>query len=165
MNRMLWINEKSMLACFESGISFKQLEEFLKSKGLTTGFEKESIEFFTLGGLIASKSSIAKNEIQAVRFATSVGVLELNSTSPNLEKIIIGSEGTFGVITEVVIKIYKVPKNSKFGSLLFPDSSCGLKFLQKCAQNNLDVDLKLFCNLNIQAGKFLKIFHSKLKNN
>lgn len=52
MNRLLWINEESMLACFESGVSGQDLEKVLNSKGYTMGHEPDSIEFSTLGELI-----------------------------------------------------------------------------------------------------------------
>lgn len=57
MNKLLWIDDESMLACFECGISGQELEEILGSKGLTMGHEPDSIEFSTLGGWIATKSS------------------------------------------------------------------------------------------------------------
>lgn len=51
MNRLLWINEESMLASFESGVSGQDLEKILNSKGYTMGHEPDSIEFSTLGEL------------------------------------------------------------------------------------------------------------------
>lgn len=57
MNKLLWLDEESMLACFECGISGQELEEILGSRGFTMGHEPDSIEFSTLGGWIATKSS------------------------------------------------------------------------------------------------------------
>lgn len=49
MCRMMWIDEKSKLACFETGISGQDLEKVLREKGFTMGHEPDSIEFSTLG--------------------------------------------------------------------------------------------------------------------
>jgi alkyldihydroxyacetonephosphate synthase len=50
MNRLLWLDEKSMLACFETGVAGQNLEEVLNEKGFTLGHEPDSFEFSTLGG-------------------------------------------------------------------------------------------------------------------
>lgn len=49
MNRILWIDKLSMLACIESGIAGKDLEDALAKNGYTMGHEPDSLEFSTLG--------------------------------------------------------------------------------------------------------------------
>lgn len=107
MNKLLWINEESLLASFECGVSGQDLEKVLNSKGFTMGHEPDSIEFSTLGGWIATKSSGLKQQkygniediIVKMKFITSVGIFEHNmvtprtSAGPDFEKMLIGSEG------------------------------------------------------------------------
>jgi alkyldihydroxyacetonephosphate synthase len=50
MNRLLWLDETSMLACFETGVAGQSLEDVLNEKGYTIGHEPDSFEFSTLGG-------------------------------------------------------------------------------------------------------------------
>lgn len=50
MNRLLWIDKKSMMACFQSGAAGKDIEAILQKKGFTLGHEPDSFEFSTLGG-------------------------------------------------------------------------------------------------------------------
>lgn len=172
MNRLLWIDEKSMLACFESGVSGENLEQILNAKGYTMGHEPDSIEFSTLGGWIATKSAGLKQQkygniediVVEMKFVTPVGVYERNmatprsSVGPDFEKLMIGSEGTLGVVTEAIIKIHKLPKCRKYGSFLFPNVSDGIKFLHECTKNDwLPSNLRLFCNLNVQSGEILVI--------
>ncbi len=45
MNKILWIDRVSMLACIESGIAGKDLEDALGREGLTMGHEPDSLEF------------------------------------------------------------------------------------------------------------------------
>lgn len=49
MNRILWIDRKSMLACVEAGIIGKDMEDALDKEGLTVGHEPDSIELSTVG--------------------------------------------------------------------------------------------------------------------
>lgn len=53
MNRILWIDRKSMIACIEAGIVGKDLEDALSVEGLTMGHEPDSLEFSTLGGWVS----------------------------------------------------------------------------------------------------------------
>lgn len=95
-----------------------------------------------------------------MKFVTSVGVFEhemttpRNSSGPDFERLLIGSEGTLGVVTEAVFRINRMPKCQKFGSLIFPDHKAGIKFLHECTKSDwLPSNLRLFCNKNVQTGK------------
>lgn len=46
-NSILWLDEDNLLVCCQSGLVGQDLEEFLKSKGYTTGHEPDSYEFST----------------------------------------------------------------------------------------------------------------------
>ena len=57
MNKIKWVNNKSMLACVEAGIIGKDLEEKLGLYGFCTGHEPDSMEFSSLGGWVATRAS------------------------------------------------------------------------------------------------------------
>lgn len=90
MSRILWVDRSSMLACIESGVAGKDLEDALAEKGLTMGHEPDSLEFSTLGGWVATRSSGMKQQtygnieqmISKVTLVTSVGILEKNYLAP-----------------------------------------------------------------------------------
>eukprot|EP00479_Gromia_sphaerica_P014282 TRINITY_DN8402_c0_g1_i1.p3 TRINITY_DN8402_c0_g1~~TRINITY_DN8402_c0_g1_i1.p3 ORF type:complete len:77 (-),score=14.67 TRINITY_DN8402_c0_g1_i1:22-252(-) len=42
------------------------------------------------------------------------------STGPDIYQILLGSEGTYGVITEAVVRIHDLPEEVKYGSIVFP---------------------------------------------
>lgn len=171
MNRLLWLDRENLTACFESGIVGQDLERILKELGLTMGHEPDSCEFSTLGGWVATKSSGMKKNIYGniediivrVRMVTPKGVLEKNTTAPRIsagpdfDHIIIGSEGTLGVITEVVVKLRPKPQAHLYGSLVFPDFESGVKCLREVARRRLQpASIRLLDNEQFQFGQALK---------
>lgn len=176
MNRMLWLDSNSMVACFEAGIAGIDLERTLRKRGYIMGHEPDSIEFSTLGGWIATRSSGIKQQaygniediVVSTKTVTSIGVLEKSfiaprvSMGPELEQVILGSEGTLGVITEVVVKIHHLPKVQRFGSIVFPNFLFGIYCLRECArQNVIPSSLRLLDNTHVQFGLALR-FNSSL---
>jgi alkyldihydroxyacetonephosphate synthase len=145
MNKVLWIDKTSMLACVEAGIVGKDMENVLEKNGLTVGHEPDSVEFSTVGGWVATRSSGMKQQaygniediVTRLTMVTSVGVLEKNfivpraSVGPNFDHIILGSEGTLGIITKVVLRIHPKPKVKRFGSIVFPDFDRGINFMRE----------------------------------
>ncbi|KAL7012632.1 hypothetical protein ACKWTF_014968 [Chironomus riparius] len=119
------------------------------------------------GGWIATKSAGLKQQsygniediIVKMKFVSSVGVLDHDltapraSTGPDIERLLIGSEGTLGVVTEAVVRIHPIPKCVKYAAFVFPDYSSGIKFLYNCSKNDwLPTNIRLFCNLNVRTG-------------
>lgn len=94
-----------------------------------------------------------------MKVVTPIGVLDHNSatprasTGPDIERILIGSEGTLGVVTEAVVRIHPLPKCEKYAAFVFPDYTSGIKFLYDCSQNDwLPSNIRLFCNFNVRTG-------------
>lgn len=53
------------------------------------------------------------------------------SCGPDFDHVILGSEGTLGVITQIVFKIRPIPKIVKYGSIVFPDFESGISALRQ----------------------------------
>lgn len=51
--------------------------------------------------------------------------------------MILGSEGNYGVITEAVIKIKKLPEIKRYGSILFPNFEIGMKFMEEVGRRGI----------------------------
>lgn len=171
MNRILWIDRKSMLACIESGIVGQDMEAALNLKSLTMGHEPDSLEFSTLGGWIATRASGMKQQtygniesmISRVSLVTSVGTLEKNyqaprtSIGPDFDHVIMGSEGTLGVITNVVVKLHPKPPVRRCGSIMFPDFESGTKFLFDVSKfRTKPSSLRLMDNIHFKFGQALQ---------
>lgn len=59
------------------------------------------------------------------------------SNGPDLNHLVLGSEGNLGIITEAVLRIRKIPEVKKYGSIIFPDFELGIKFMDELARGRL----------------------------
>nr|CAH7726745.1 unnamed protein product [Callosobruchus chinensis] len=98
-----------------------------------------------------------------VKLVTANGVLEKNcqvprlSCGPDFNHVILGSEGSLGVITEVVIKIRPLPKRRKYGSIVFPNFETGVKYMREVAKRRLQpASIRLMDNEQFKFGVILK---------
>lgn len=171
MNRMLWLDRSNLVACFEAGIFGQDLERELRKIGLTVGHEPDSYEFSTLGGWVATRASGMKKNVYGniedlvvrVKMVTSKGVLERNcsaprvSCGPDFNHIILGSEGTLGIVTQVVLKVRRLPAVKQYGSLVFPTFDAGIRCLREIAEHRLQpASIRLIDNEQFQFGQSLK---------
>ncbi|XP_064551908.1 alkyldihydroxyacetonephosphate synthase [Drosophila montana] len=171
MNRLLWLNRENLTVCFESGVVGQDLERVLREQGLTVGHEPDSYEFSTLGGWVATRASGMKKNVYGniedlvvrVRMVTPAGTLEREcsaprvSCGPDFNHIILGSEGTLGVITEVVLKVRPLPPVQRYGSLVFPDFEQGVLFMREVARRRCQpASVRLMDNEQFLFGQALK---------
>ena len=99
-----------------------------------------------------------------VKVVTCKGVYDQKFTGvhknvgPSLDDLIFGSEGTLGVITEVEVKIRPFPKVRRYGSIVFPNFSYGIKYLREIAGRRCQpASIRLVDNDQFQFGQALKI--------
>ncbi|CAH1773004.1 unnamed protein product, partial [Owenia fusiformis] len=171
MNKILWIDERNLVAHCEAGIIGQDLERRLAEKGFCTGHEPDSMEFSSLGGWVATRASGMKKNIYGniedlvvhVKMVTPKGVVEKGcqvprmSCGPDIHHFIMGSEGTLGVITEVTLKIRPVPDCKKYGSIVFPNFEHGVACLREIArQRCAPASIRLMDNEQFQFGHALK---------
>ncbi|XP_011331756.1 alkyldihydroxyacetonephosphate synthase isoform X2 [Ooceraea biroi] len=176
MNRILWTDKENLLICCESGIIGQDLERQLHLQGFTCGHEPDSYEFSSLGGWVATRASGMKKNtygniedlVIRVRMVTgrttdSVITLERNSLvprascGPDFDQMILGSEGTLGVITEVVLKIRPLPRIRKYGSIVFPNFQSGVQALREVAKERCQpASIRLMDNEQFLMGQTLR---------
>jgi len=152
MMRVLTIDEVAMTAVVEAGIYGPDLEEALAEKGFTLGHFPQSFQFSTLGGWIAARGAgqnsnkygKAESWLVGTKLATPKGFwttecFPASAAGPNLNDIVLGSEGSLGVITEATIKIQKMPEVQDYRGYMFNSFEQGLEAARTIAQAKLPV--------------------------
>lgn len=171
MNQILWLDQENLVACCEAGIIGQDLERELHQQGFTSGHEPDSYEFSSLGGWVATRASGMKKNVYGniedllvhVRMVTPTGVLEKScqvprmSCGPDFNHVVLGSEGTMGVITEVIIKVRPLPKCKKYGSIAFPNFESGLLSMREVARQRCQpASIRLMDNEQFRFGQSLR---------
>jgi alkyldihydroxyacetonephosphate synthase len=171
MNRILWIDRVNLTACIEAGAVGRDIQAQLAAYGFTMGHEPDSIEFSTLGGWIATNASgMKKNKygniedlVLDMTVVTANGVLSRTAASPresvglDWRRMMFGSEGTLGIVTSAVVKLFPLPEVQEYGSLLFPTFEDGCGFMQELARTpSVPASVRLVDNLQFQFGQALK---------
>lgn len=79
------------------------------------------------------------------------------SSGPDFDHIILGSEGTLGVVTQVVIKIRPLPKIIKYGSIAFPNFENGVDAMREIAKERCQPSsIRLMDNEQFKFGQALR---------
>lgn len=160
-----------MTARAQAGILGQDLEKALADYGVIIGHEPDSVEFSTLGGWVSTRASgMKKNKygniddiVLNIQIVTSIGTFEKGqnaprvSSGPDLNQLILGSEGNLGIITEVVFKVRPLPEQRLYESFIFPNFEEGTKFMHALAKNNCyPASCRLVDNQQFQLGMSLK---------
>lgn len=171
MNRIEWVDTENMMACIQAGAVGRHIQEQLAAQGLTLGHEPDSIEFSTLGGWIATHASgMKKNKygniediVLDVHVVTADGALSRPSVAPresaglDLRRWMFGSEGTLGIITHAVVKVFPLPEVQEYDSVLFPEFADGVAFLHELTQSGRPpASVRLVDNVQFHFGQALK---------
>lgn len=154
ISRLVAIDETSMLATFEPGIRTPDVERLLAEHGLTLGHVPQSFERASLGGYVVTRSAGQASTgvgrfddlVAGLRLATPVGELVLNpvagsAAGPDLRRLVMGSEGTLGVLTEVTVRVRRTPAVRTFEGWMAPSWDAGLAALRRIAQDGPHPDI------------------------
>ncbi|OGS59972.1 MAG: hypothetical protein A3K59_11045 [Euryarchaeota archaeon RBG_19FT_COMBO_69_17] len=151
---VLEIDEGSGHATAHAGTRGPLLEEALNAAGLTLGHFPQSWEFSTLGGWIATRAAGGLSNrygrmedlLVGVRLVAPAGTIDLRplpgeAHGPDLKELVLGSEGTLGVITRATVRAHPLPTARRFASRLFPSFADGLAALRGMAREGSLPDL------------------------
>jgi alkyldihydroxyacetonephosphate synthase len=151
---VLSLDRASMTVHVGAGMRAAELERRLGAGGLTLGHFPQSFEYVSLGGCAATRSagqsstgygSIEKM-VLGLRLAAPAGDIELppqpaSAAGPGLRQMLIGSEGTLGVISELSLRVRSEPRERIYEGLLFEDFASGVDALRTLAQAHVAPDV------------------------
>ena len=157
MKALREVDTVSMTVVLEPGLRGPEAEALLAEHGLTLGHFPQSFEFATIGGFAATRSSGQSSAgygrfdsmVVGLTVATPQGTLEvgsspMNAAGPDLRQLMLGSEGAFGVITGVKVRVRAVPVEKVYEGWQFPSFVDGAAAFRSLAQTgNLPTVLRL----------------------
>lgn len=147
LDELIDVDEESLTARFEPGIRTPRAEQLLAERGLTLGHLPQSYEQASLGGYAATRSAGQASTgygridelIVGLRCQTPSGELMLgrgpaSAAGPDLRQLVIGSEGVFGIITELTVRVRRLPAERRYEGYVLPDFAAGQRVLRRLAQ-------------------------------
>jgi alkyldihydroxyacetonephosphate synthase len=157
LNKVVSFNEIDQTITVQAGMSGPQLESALNQaperfqaiRRYTCGHFPQSFEYSSVGGWIvtrgAGQNSTYYGKIEdlvlAQEYVNQAGVLKTNplprsATGPDIDQIMLGSEGTFGILTEATLKISRLmPDNRIRFSYMFRDWSTAVAAAREMMQS------------------------------
>ncbi|WP_246372177.1 FAD-binding oxidoreductase, partial [Nocardioides pelophilus] len=151
MRSLLALDPVSSTATLGPGLRGPEAEALLAEHGLMIGHYPQSFEFATIGGFAATRSSGQSSAgygrfdamVVGLRAATPRGEVRLGGTSPSnacgpdLRELFLGSEGAFGVITEVTVRVRPLPEVKEYEGWHWPSFAAGADAMRALAQGDL----------------------------
>ncbi|MYR40502.1 FAD-binding protein [Streptomyces sp. SID5910] len=148
MNRLLDLDPVSRTATLQPGLRAPEAEALLAEHGYTLGHFPQSYEWATVGGFAATRSSGQASAgygrfdemVLGLTLATPEGTLDTgraprSAAGPDLRQLVLGSEGAFGVITSVTVRVRPVPAVRRYEGWRFASFDAGAAALRRLAQD------------------------------
>ena len=155
-NKVISFNEIDQTITVQAGMSGPDLEKTLQNapelfgakRQYTCGHFPQSFEYSSVGGWTVTRGAGQNSTyygtiadiVLSQKNATPIAVIQTShysreATGPNLNQIMMGSEGTFGVLTEVTLRVFRwMPENRKRFSYIFKTWDIAMKAAREMMQ-------------------------------
>ena len=144
------VDPVSMTARLGAGLRGPEAESRLRESGFTIGHFPQSFEYATIGGFAATRSAGQSSSgygrfdslVSAVSMVTPAGAISTLRTphtaiGPSIRELVIGSEGAFGVIPEVEVRLRPVPESKRYEAWFTDSFEAGNAIVRKLAQSDI----------------------------
>ena len=141
------VDHRSLTARLGAGLRGPEAETALGAEGVVLGHYPQSFEYATIGGFAATRSAGQASSgygrfddlVTAVRLsapAGDLGTLETPHTAagPSLRELVVGSEGAFGVIPEVTVRVRPQPRQRRYEAWMAEGFEAGGEIVRTLAQ-------------------------------
>ncbi|MEU6149617.1 FAD-binding oxidoreductase [Actinosynnema sp. NPDC047251] len=154
LDRLVSVDPVSRIAVLQAGLPAPEAEKLLAPHGFTLGHVPQSYERATIGGFAATRSAGQASAgygrfedlVEGVRLAAPVGEWRLgaapaSAAGPDLKQLVIGSEGAFGVITEVSLRVRPRPVVERYEGFAVDGWARGSDVVRALAQRRVLADV------------------------
>lgn len=145
--REVEVDERSLTARLGAGLRGPEAEVALNAEGVLLGHFPQSFEYATIGGFAATRSAGQASSgygrfddlVSAVRLIAPVGEMRTLETphtaaGPSLREVVVGSEGVFGVIPEVTVRVRPEPRQRRYEAWVAESFEAGSEIVRALAQ-------------------------------
>ncbi|MDV3220374.1 FAD-binding oxidoreductase [Intrasporangium sp.] len=162
LDEVVAVDPVSLTATLGPGLRGPEAERALHGHGVTLGHYPQSHQEATIGGYVATRSAgqastgygRIDDNVLGVRMATPRGELVLggrapaSAAGPRLIDLVVGSEGTLGVITEATLRVAPLPTAKRHAAWAFPSFDAGVDALRRIAQTLGPGAMPTICRLS-----------------
>ncbi|MEA2126984.1 MAG: alkyldihydroxyacetonephosphate synthase, partial [Solirubrobacteraceae bacterium] len=148
LDAVVAVDPRSQIARLQPGLRLPEADHALAAYGLTLGHFPQSYEWATVGGCVATRSAgqastgfgrIEENVI-ALDLAAPVAVVStrekpMSAAGPLTRELLIGSEGAFGVITEVSLRVRAIARERRYEGYFLSSFAEGVEVLRSLGQD------------------------------
>lgn len=150
LDKVLEIDTASRAARIQAGATGPRISQQLAAQGLSLRHFPQSFELSTLGGWIATRAgghfatlyTHIDDLVQSLRVLTPAGVIETrrlpaSGAGPAPERLFLGSEGAFGIVTEAWMRVQPRPRWRGSASVCFDRFADGVTATRALSQSGL----------------------------
>ncbi len=165
MNRVLAVHAEDLDCVIEPGVTRKQLNEYLHDQGVF--FPIDPGADASLGGMAATRASgtnavrygTMKDNVLALKVVLANGEVmstarraKKSSAGYDLTRLMVGSEGTLGIITELTLRLSGIPEAILSGTCPFPSVEAACNATIQTIQSGIPVArIELLDALQVRA--------------
>lgn len=141
------VDRRSLTATLGAGLRGPEAEAALAAQGVTLGHFPQSFEYATIGGFAATRSAgqassgygrfdALVTSLRLIAPAGEICTLETphSAAGPALRELVIGSEGVFGVIPEVTVRVRPSPRQRRYEGWMAESFEAGAEIVRELAQ-------------------------------
>ena len=151
MSNITDLDERSRLVTAQAGVTGPQLTTYLAERGYLLGHEPQSLAISTVGGWVATRACgqlsakyggiedllVSLEAVLPTGEVIRSKTVPRRAAGPDVASLMIGSEGTLGVVTEVTLRVTPRPDTRTDRCILFEHMADGVQACRKLAQSDL----------------------------